>query len=90
MIDGPLFVGEGYLLRREVVALSESQRTESYWVRTRILRRRGAAPQGGNAAQPCRDERVLSRIRCCAAGRVNGKSGDCIEKIDANRPEENQ
>ena len=36
MIDGPLFVGEDYLLRREIAALSESRRTESYWVRTRI------------------------------------------------------
>lgn len=41
MIDGPLFVGEDYLLRREIVALSESKRTESYWVRTRILDARG-------------------------------------------------
>jgi hypothetical protein len=37
MIDGPLFVGEDYLIRREVVALSESARTESYWVKTRIF-----------------------------------------------------
>lgn len=37
MIDGPLFVGENYLLRREIVALAESKRTESYWVRTRIF-----------------------------------------------------
>jgi hypothetical protein len=37
MVDGPLFVGEEYLLRREIVALSESRRTESYWVRTRIF-----------------------------------------------------
>lgn len=36
MIDGPLFVGEEYLIRREIVALSESRRTESYWVRSRI------------------------------------------------------
>lgn len=36
MIDGPLFVGENYLIRREIVALSESKRTESYWVRSRI------------------------------------------------------
>ncbi len=36
MIDGPLFVGEDYLIRREIVALSESKRTESYWVKTRI------------------------------------------------------
>jgi len=37
MIDGPLFVGEDYVLRREIVALAESRRTESYWVRTRIF-----------------------------------------------------
>jgi hypothetical protein len=37
MIEGPLFVGEEYVLRREIVALSESKRTESYWVRTRIF-----------------------------------------------------
>ncbi len=36
MVDGPLLVGEDYLLRREIVALSESKRTESFWVRTRI------------------------------------------------------
>jgi hypothetical protein len=36
MIDGPLFVGEDYLIRREIVALSESKRTEFYWVRTCI------------------------------------------------------
>ncbi len=36
MVDGPLFVGEDYLIRREIVALSESRRTESYWVRSRI------------------------------------------------------
>jgi hypothetical protein len=37
MVEGPLFVGETYLIRREIVALSESKRTESYWVRTRIF-----------------------------------------------------
>jgi hypothetical protein len=37
MIDGPLFVGEEYVLRREIVALSESKRTESYWVKSRIF-----------------------------------------------------
>jgi hypothetical protein len=37
MVDGPLFVGENYLIRREVVALSESKRTESYWIRSRIF-----------------------------------------------------
>ena len=37
MIDGPLFVGEDYLIRREIAALSQSRRTESFWVRTRIF-----------------------------------------------------
>lgn len=37
MIRGPLFVGHDYLLEREIVALSESRRTESYWVRTTFL-----------------------------------------------------
>lgn len=36
MVDGPLLVGEDYLIRREIVALSESKRTESYWVLSRI------------------------------------------------------
>jgi hypothetical protein len=37
LIDGPLLVGEDYLIRREIVALAESRRTESYWVLTRIF-----------------------------------------------------
>ena len=37
MVDGPLFVGEDYVVRREIVALAESRRTESYWVRKRIF-----------------------------------------------------
>jgi hypothetical protein len=37
MIEGPLFVGEDYILRREIAALAQSKRTESYWVRTRIF-----------------------------------------------------
>lgn len=37
MVDGPLFVGQDYLIRREIVALSESKRTESYWVRSSIF-----------------------------------------------------
>ncbi len=41
MIDGPLFVSEDYLIRREIAALSESRRTESYWVRTRIFDKDG-------------------------------------------------
>ena len=41
LIDGPLFVGEEYVLRREIAALAESRRTESYWVRTRVYDARG-------------------------------------------------
>ncbi|MEL6725836.1 MAG: hypothetical protein AAFP24_12515 [Pseudomonadota bacterium] len=41
LIKGPLFVGEDYLIRREIVALAESRRTESYWVRTRIFEASG-------------------------------------------------
>ncbi|MCH8813975.1 MAG: hypothetical protein IH957_02595 [Chloroflexi bacterium] len=36
LLDGPLFVGDEYLLEREVVALSESRRAESSWVRTSV------------------------------------------------------
>lgn len=35
-LSGPLFVDQAYELRREVIALSDSARTESVWVRTRI------------------------------------------------------
>ena len=45
MVDGPLFVGEDYLLRREIVALAQSKRTESYWVRTRIFDAAGSRLQ---------------------------------------------
>ena len=36
MHKGPLFVGQEYLLEREVVALGESRRTEGSWVRTLV------------------------------------------------------
>lgn len=36
-VNGPLFVGENYLIRREVVALAQGRRTENYWTRTRIF-----------------------------------------------------
>lgn len=35
-IAGPLFVDQDYDLEREIVALSESARTESVWVRTKV------------------------------------------------------
>jgi len=41
MIDGPLLVGEDYVVRREVVALAESRRTESCWIRSRIFNATG-------------------------------------------------
>jgi len=37
-LDGPLFVGEAYELEQEVVAFSESRRTESMWIRTSLFR----------------------------------------------------
>jgi hypothetical protein len=55
MIEGPLLVGQDYLIDREVVALSESRRTESYWVRSRIRR----ASDGGLAAQVLLNHAVL-------------------------------
>jgi len=43
MIDGPLFVGEPYLIRRRIMALSESKRTESYWVHSCIFDETGGS-----------------------------------------------
>ena len=40
-INGPLFVGEDYLIRREIVAMSGSKRTESYWTRSQIFDKTG-------------------------------------------------
>ena len=37
MIDGPLLVGRTYHLEREIIALSESRRTESNWIKTRVI-----------------------------------------------------
>ncbi|QCB45896.1 hypothetical protein [Hydrogenophaga sp. PAMC20947] len=37
LLKGPLFVGQAYGLQREIIALSESARTESAWVRTRVF-----------------------------------------------------
>ena len=36
MVKGPLFVGRDYLIEREIVALSESRRTESNWIKSTI------------------------------------------------------
>lgn len=37
LIKGPLFVGEDYEIEREIVALTGSRRTESYWTRTFVF-----------------------------------------------------
>ena len=37
LVHGPLFVGQTYELQREIIALSESARTESAWVRTQVF-----------------------------------------------------
>jgi hypothetical protein len=36
LLDGPVFVDQRYALTREIVGLSQSRRTESYWTRTTI------------------------------------------------------
>ena len=46
LVDGPVFVDERYDLDREIVALSSSRRTESFWNRTTISR----ATDGGVVA----------------------------------------
>ncbi len=37
MVDGPLMVDTKYILRREVVALSQTKRVENYWVKTQVF-----------------------------------------------------
>ncbi len=37
MINGPLLVDHPYKLEREIIALSESRRTESNWIMTRVI-----------------------------------------------------
>jgi hypothetical protein len=36
LLEGPVFVDQPYALTRELVALSQSRRTESYWTRTTL------------------------------------------------------
>lgn len=36
LVRGPIFVGQDYVLEREVVGLGQSRRTESQWVRTDV------------------------------------------------------
>src|SRR6476646_5886869 len=37
LVNGPVFVDQPYLLRREIVGLSQSKRSESYWTRTELV-----------------------------------------------------
>jgi hypothetical protein len=37
LVKGPLFVDQAYDLEREIIALSESARTESCWIRTQVF-----------------------------------------------------
>ena len=36
LVEGPVFVGQPYAVEREIVGLSQSRRTESYWTRTTL------------------------------------------------------
>ena len=36
LLDGPVFVGQDYLMRKEIVGRSQSRRTESYWTRSTL------------------------------------------------------
>lgn len=38
LIQGPLMVGQAHDLEREIMALSESKRTESAWIKTRVFK----------------------------------------------------
>jgi hypothetical protein len=44
LLDGPVFVDEDYALARELIGLSQSRKTESYWTRTTLTRASGGAP----------------------------------------------
>jgi len=35
-VNGPVFVEQDYRIKREIVGLSQSRRTESYWTRTTL------------------------------------------------------
>lgn len=36
LVEGPVFVGQEYSLTKEIVALGQSRRTESYWTRSKL------------------------------------------------------
>ncbi len=36
-VDGPIFVGEPYLIEKELLCIGQSRRVESYWTESRVL-----------------------------------------------------
>jgi hypothetical protein len=44
LLDGPVFVDQEYTLAREIVGLSQSRRTESYWTKTTLREVGGGDP----------------------------------------------
>ena len=36
LVNGPVFVEQNYIIKREIVGLSQSRRTESYWTKTTL------------------------------------------------------
>ena len=78
MVAGPIFADHDYALRRRVVGLSQSKRTESYWTETTITDPGDRRPRGDRAVAPGRVQGVLRRLSqgppchhvtssCCAA-----------------------
>ena len=63
MIDGPLFVGEDYELEREIVALSESRRTESNWVKTTSPGGELGQDGGRDDPQPRHPQALVREVR---------------------------
>jgi hypothetical protein len=88
LFDGPLFVAEDYELEREIVALSSSRRTESLWVRTRVMRPGSGQIRCNDAAQSGEPERLL----CALCGRARRAlwprlaPGEISRRNDCGRP----
>ena len=62
LLDGPVFVDEPYEIHREVVGLSQSRRTESYWTESTITEQRSGKAVADRAAAPGRVQGVLRRL----------------------------
>ncbi len=62
MVNGPIFADHDYALRRKVVGLSQSKRTESYWTETTITDPESRRPRRHRAVAPGRVQGVLRRL----------------------------